>query len=386
MDGGGTMVRRVELIGRRFTSRLHDERVSSWLGIWLGVSFAVAFVTGLISHFMQQPPGWLVWPARPVNLYRVTQGIHVISGLATVPLLLAKLWAAYPKLWQWPPIRSLGHAVERGFIFLLVAGSLFELGTGILNIDYWYPFPFNFPAAHYWTAYIVMGALVIHVVNEWATVRRSVGRPTGSAGSAEIAPGLTRRGLFGLVAGASGLVAAVTVGEAVSPLARLAVLSPRRPGVGPQRLPVNKTAATAGVGTTALDPDWRLVVTGGSARELSLSLAELRGLPRRTVRLPISCVEGWSAEATWTGVRVRDVLAMAGADRHARITVESLEPGGRYRTSQLDWPHWHDRRTLLATDLNGAPLALDHGFPCRLIAPNRPGVHQTKWLARLVIT
>ena len=177
MDGGGTLVRRVELIGRQFSSRLHDEHVSSWLGVWLGVSFAAAFVTGLISHFMQHPPGWLVWPSRPVNLYRITEGIHVISGLATIPLLLAKLWVAYPKLWQWPPIRSLGHAVKRGFIGLLVAGSLFELGTGVLNIDYWYPFPFNFPAAHYWTAYIVIGALVIHVVNEWATVRRATGRP-----------------------------------------------------------------------------------------------------------------------------------------------------------------------------------------------------------------
>ena len=391
------MVRRAELIGRRFASRLHDERVSSWLGIWLGVSFAIAFVTGLISHFMQHPGGWLVWPARPVNFYRVTQGLHVISGLATVPLLLAKLWAAYPKLWQWPPIRSLGHALERGFVALLVAGALFELVTGVLNIDYWYPFPFNFPAAHYWTAYIVIGALVIHVVNESTTVRRSVRRTQepddgggvgggGVDGTDRAASGLTRRGLFGLVAGASGLVAAVTVGEAYSPLAGLAVLAPRRPGVGPQRLPVNKTAATARVGPAALDPNWRLVVTGGSSRELSLSLAELRDLPMRTVRLPISCVEGWSANATWAGVRVHDVVMMAGADRHARITVESLERGGRYRTSPLDWPHWHDPNTLLAIELNGAPLALDHGFPCRLIAPDRPGVLQTKWLARLVIT
>ncbi|HEU5157305.1 MAG TPA: molybdopterin-dependent oxidoreductase [Streptosporangiaceae bacterium] len=394
------MVRRAELIGRRFTSRLHDERVSSWLGIWLGVSFAAAFVTGLISHFMQHPPDWLVWPARPVNLYRVTQGVHVISGLATVPLLLAKLWTAYPKLWQWPPIRSLAHAVKRGFIFLLVAGSLFELGTGILNIDYWYPFPFNFPAAHYWTSYILIGALIVHIVNEWDAIRRSVGRPadrsagdtdgTGGAGGDDTTPvasGLTRRGMFGLVAGASGLVAAVTVGEALSPLARFAVLAPRRPGVGPQRLPVNKTAADARVRSAALDPNWRLVVAGGAARALSLSLGELRGLPMRTLRLPISCVEGWSAEAAWTGVRVRDVIALAGgADPHARIMVESLEPSGRYRTSELDWPHWRDPGTLLAVELNGEPLALDHGYPCRLIAPNRPGVLQTKWLARLVIT
>jgi hypothetical protein len=89
-------------IERRFTSRLHDERVATWLGVWLGVSFTVAFVTRLVSHFMQHPPAWMVWPSRPVGLYRVTQGVHVIGGLATIPLLLAKLWTVYPRLWQWP--------------------------------------------------------------------------------------------------------------------------------------------------------------------------------------------------------------------------------------------------------------------------------------------
>src|SRR5690348_10791792 len=74
-------------IERRFTSRLHDERVATWLGVWLGVAFVAAFVTGLVSHFMQHPPAWTVWPSRPIGLYRVTQGTHVICGLATIPLL-----------------------------------------------------------------------------------------------------------------------------------------------------------------------------------------------------------------------------------------------------------------------------------------------------------
>jgi DMSO/TMAO reductase YedYZ molybdopterin-dependent catalytic subunit len=44
-----------------------------------------------------------------------------------------------------------------------------------------------------------------------------------------------------------------------------------------------------------------------------------------------------------------------------------------------------DDRTLLALGLAGEPLALDHGYPCRLIAPNRPGVLQTKWVERLEV-
>jgi DMSO/TMAO reductase YedYZ molybdopterin-dependent catalytic subunit len=36
--------------------------------------------------------------------------------------------------------------------------------------------------------------------------------------------------------------------------------------------------------------------------------------------------------------------------------------------------------------VNGEPLSLDHGYPCRLIAPDRPGVMQTKWVSALVVT
>ncbi|WP_141575305.1 molybdopterin-dependent oxidoreductase [Actinomadura sp. WMMA1423] len=362
----------------RFTSRLHDERIASWLGIALGASVLVSFGTGLVSHFMQQPAGWMQWPSRPVNLYRVTQGVHVIGGLATVPLLLAKLWTVYPRLWQWPPVRSLVHGAQRLLVFVLVGAALFQFVTGVLNVAYWYAFRFYFTSAHYWTAYILVGALVVHVADQWAKARRTVmTRPQDAVG---------RRGFLLTVAGASGVVALTTVGEAVTPLAPLAVLAPRRPGTGPQDVPVNKSAAATGVTAQALDPGWRLTVTGRVAREVTLSLADLKALPQHTARLPISCVEGWSVEASWRGVRLRDVLRLAGVADDARVRVESLERWGRYRTSQVDPPHWRDPLTLLALGMNGAPLALDHGHPCRLIAPNRPGVMQTKWVHRLVVS
>lgn len=362
---------------QRFTSRLHDERVAAWLGIALGACFLVAFCTGLVSHLMQNPANWMTWPSRPVNLYRVTQGLHVMTGLAAVPLLLAKLWTVYPRLLQWPPARSAGHAIERLMVFVLVGGSLFQLVTGVMNIDYWYAFRFFFTTAHYWTAYIIIGALLIHIANEWAKTRRTVmTRPQD---------GLRRRTFLLTVLGASGVVVATTVGETVSPLARLAVLAPRRPGIGPQGLPVNKSAAGSGVTALARDPGWRLTVTGRVRRELTLSLAQLQAMPMRTARLPIACVEGWSAEADWEGVRLRDVLRMAGVDDDANVRVESLEPRGLYRTSEVRPPHWHDPLTLLALRVNGEALDLDHGYPCRLIAPNRPGVMQTKWVGRLVV-
>jgi DMSO/TMAO reductase YedYZ molybdopterin-dependent catalytic subunit len=170
----------------------------------------------------------------------------------------------------------------------------------------------------------------------------------------------------------------------VAPLAPIAVLQPRRPGTGPQGLPVNKTADAAGVREAALDPAYRLVVTGPAGR-CALSLADLGALPQHTVDLPITCVEGWSVGATWTGVRVRDLVALVGGDAGAGVRVESLQRGGRFRASELSPSFAWDPLTLLALRLGGGRLHLDHGFPARLIAPNRPGVLQTKWVARITV-
>src|SRR2546423_1593040 len=139
---------------RIFTSRMHDERNAAILGVALGVTFTVCFVTGELSHLIQDPPSWFQWPSRPAGLYRVTQGVHVATGLASIPLLLAKLWVVLPKRFAWPPFTSAAHVVERLAIFPLVAGGVFELFTGLSNTHLWYPWPFNFRSAHYWVAWI----------------------------------------------------------------------------------------------------------------------------------------------------------------------------------------------------------------------------------------
>ena len=69
------------------------------------VAVAVCFVTGLISHFIQHPQPWFYWPTRPVWLYRLTQGLHVVSGIAAIPLLVVKLWSVWPKLFERPTHR-----------------------------------------------------------------------------------------------------------------------------------------------------------------------------------------------------------------------------------------------------------------------------------------
>ncbi|HEY3003600.1 MAG TPA: molybdopterin-binding protein, partial [Kribbellaceae bacterium] len=114
-----------------FRSPLHQPRVATVIGRWLGIAITICFLTGLISHFHQDTPSWLSFPTRPVWAYRVTQGLHVVSGTVAIPLLLAKLWTVYPKLFAKLPTRpsreTLQMVAERGSILVLVASTALQL-------------------------------------------------------------------------------------------------------------------------------------------------------------------------------------------------------------------------------------------------------------------
>jgi len=410
--GSAGAERATQDIGRRFSSPLHDEWVASVLGVCLGVAFGVCFLTGLVDYLAQHPPHWFHLPTRPINFFRVTQGVHVITGIAAIPLLLAKLWTVWPKLFSWPPVHNVAHALERLSLVALVGGSLFQLLTGVANIAYWYsPMPFFFPTAHFWTAWIVIGALVIHVGTKGVIARHALGRGaygdegdaapeaitdvaaitdvTTRAGPAPASSGrggLSRRGFVATVLGSAAVLVVTVAGETVTPFRRLALLAPRNPVVGPQHLPVNQSAIEAGVTSSAIDPAYRLEVTGNCRTPRTFTVAELRALPQRAAGLPITCVEGWSAAASWRGISLPYLLSLVGARPCARIRVESLEASDRlYSSSIIDPQHAADPDTLLALELNGAPLDLDHGYPVRLIAPDRPGVLQTKWITKVVV-
>ncbi|MET7683455.1 molybdopterin-dependent oxidoreductase [Streptomyces sp. NPDC005423] len=367
-----------------FRGALHDPRTATSIGRWLGPAFAVCFATGLVSHFLQHPPDWLAdtLPSRPSWGYRLTQGLHVASGIAAVPLLLAKLWTVYPRLFAWPPLRSPRHGAERLSVALLVAGAVFEVATGLLNTAQWYPWPFSFVPVHYAVAWLVTGALLLHLAVKAPQIRAHWSRRSPGTSALPERDGPDRRSLLAAVGAAVGAVTLTTVGQSFTPLKDLDLLAPRRPDRGPQGLPVNRTAAAAGVGRITGE-EYRLVVDG--PRPYTLTLEELRALPQYEVELPIACVEGWSASARWTGVRTADLLDRAGAHPHARVRVVSLQPRGGYRMSEMGHTYARDPLTLLALRLNGEELHPDHGYPARLIAPGRPGVLQTKWVGRLEV-
>ncbi len=366
-----------------FASAVHDPRVVARVGAWLGLAVLTAFATGLVSHLHQNPVRWLPLPPEPAWGYQVSQGLHVAAGLAAIPLLLAKLYAAYPALFEQPPLRGLRHGLERASIAVLVATTTFQLVTGLFNIFQWYPWEFGFVRVHFATAIVLVGAMLVHVAVKLPVIVAALRTPTGSAGASDGAAA-TRRGFLGAVALTVLALSALTLGQTVRPLAPLAVLAPRQAGTGPQGVPVNKTARSAGVEEAAVDPGWVLTLAGPLGTR-TLTRAELEAMPPARATLPIACVEGWSTTADWEGVRVRDLVRLVSQDEAVDVLVTSLQPRGAYRRSVLPAAYAAHPDSLIALRLNGAELSLDHGFPARVIAPHRPGVLQTKWVSRMEV-
>lgn len=158
-------------------------------------------------------------------------------------------------------------------------------------------------------------------------------------------------------------------------------------------------------GPPARDPSRKVAITGMVKTPLTLSAADLGGLPEVTITAVLQCagnsrasivprVPGvqWShgamGQATFTGVRLKDLLAKAGVDTKAgfvRVSGGDLPPKptvpGFIRSIPL--ARAMDPTTLVATRMNGEPLTLAHGAPMRLIVPGWAGDHWIKWLTTI---
>jgi DMSO/TMAO reductase YedYZ molybdopterin-dependent catalytic subunit len=84
-------------------------------------------------------------------------------------------------------------------------------------------------------------------------------------------------------------------------------------------------------------------------------------------------------------VRLRDLMDSVGAHPDEDLRLTSLEKSGGYRVTEMGNEFVQNDLTLVALELNGQKLAMDHGYPARMIAPSRPGVLQTKWLSKLEV-
>lgn len=404
-------------------SPLRGPWLSSIIGSALLPLIAVCAITGFLSHAAYNPtlgdnsffPAggisvdiyFFSWPTTPPFLYAFTQGLHVISGVIAIPLLFAKLWSVMPKLFEWPPLKSVSHLLERISLALLVGGALFLFFTGLLNTQLYYPWKFSFVPSHYYAAFVFLAALTLHVSLKIPTIRkayreRGVVKPLrddidhtspepyveGSTTPLDPSrPTISRRALLGTVGAASLGAGLMMSGQVIGgPLRKIALLAPHGPqqSDGPNGFQINKTADSVGIEAAETGAGWRLRLAGGT--ELKLSRDDLLAMPQYTYDLPIACVEGWSTTQSWTGVRLKDLAVAAGAPGAIEVLVESLQAAGSFNKATLSSGQIDDDKSLLALKVNDVDLSLDHGFPARVIVPAAPGVHCTKWVSSMKFT
>jgi sulfite oxidase len=160
-----------------------------------------------------------------------------------------------------------------------------------------------------------------------------------------------------------------------------------------------------------LTPDtWELLVEGLVDRPLRLRLEDLEKMSRSTVVATMQCagnrrneqslvktVAGvqWDAgaigTAEWKGVRLADVLERAGVKTGAKhlwfegrdnVTLKDRQTlfGGGVPIAKAMQPG-----TLIALEMNGAPLAREHGYPARTVVPGYIGARSVKWLGRIIV-
>ena len=269
---------------------------------------------------------------------------------------------------------------------MLVAAAIFQLvDRAGRTPPQWYPWSFSFRATHYAVAWVAIGALLCTSRSSCRSIRAALSparrRRRDGAGPADS----TRRGLLRTALRRLGGRRARRRRRTVPWLRKVSVFAARvrrrpagRPGQqdapappgSPRRRSTRRTASSS------------CTAARRSALLRSPTSRRCRSAPRRC-RSPAS--RAGAPRRDWTGVRLRDLLDLVGAPAGTDVTVESLQPRGAFRVTEVRGNLADDPLTLLALQLNGEPLSIDHGYPCRLIAPNRPGVLQTKWVSRIEV-
>lgn len=151
----------------------------------------------------------------------------------------------------------------------------------------------------------------------------------------------------------------------------------------------------------------------GQKETISFSLEELKKFPKVTITATIMCAGNRRSEmvkvkpvkglnwgpaaignATWTGVRLRDVLKMAGVtedeEKFKHVQFEGLDydvTGNQYGASIPIWKALDTRGdVILAYEMNGFPIPPDHGYPIRVIVPGVVGARNVKWLGKIKVS
>ncbi|MDH5762323.1 MAG: molybdopterin-dependent oxidoreductase [Nitrospinota bacterium] len=126
--------------------------------------------------------------------------------------------------------------------------------------------------------------------------------------------------------------------------------------------------------------DWSLAVGGLCENSQTFTLDQLKHLPTRTQISRLKCVECWSAKAEWTGFHFSELMKLCPPK--PEVTGVVFHCGDVY-TEHLSLEDLNHPRTLLVTEMDGAPLSDEHGFPLRVIVPFKYGYKNPKAIIKI---
>jgi DMSO/TMAO reductase YedYZ molybdopterin-dependent catalytic subunit len=133
------------------------------------------------------------------------------------------------------------------------------------------------------------------------------------------------------------------------------------------------------------DPStWRLTIDGLVDAPQSISYDELRALPSAEQVSTFHCVTGWTvSNVHWRGVRFRDLLA--AAQPHLEAQVLTFTSAEKPYVDTLTRQQAQLADVMLAYEIDGKPLAREHGAPVRVVIPDMYGYKGVKWVERITL-
>lgn len=132
--------------------------------------------------------------------------------------------------------------------------------------------------------------------------------------------------------------------------------------------------------------DWKLNVKKKNGQTVSFTFDDIKKLPKTDIVFDFKCVEGWDQIQHWGGVKFIDFLEHMGLHDQADAGyVGMMTPDKQYYVG-IDMPSAIHPQTILAYEMNGQPMPVEHGYPLRLIIPVKYGIKNLKRIGEIAFS
>ncbi len=323
-----------------------------WANVALLILLVALLVTGYFGFVNGRVAGeWLLW-------------LHGIAAYGVMVLLFWKtsiVFDAYrrKKTWTWPRV---AFAFMAGLLLVTLALGLLWTFVGPIYVG-----GFSLVSLHIYVAVLLLGLVVWHFRRMRFVLRlpETTGRRLfmGTAVSALI--GLLFRTAFEWVKSEWQMPGAMRRFTGSYERGSFTQTFPSVSWIADRPPPVDVAA-------------WQLRVDGVVERPFTLTYEQFTSLAGDRLEAVLDCTGGWYTTQWWQGVYLEKLLEMAGmTDEAGSVTIQSVT-GYRRRFSIAEVSG-----LLLSVGVAERPLSHGHGFPLRLVAPDKRGVEWVKWVTKL---